>query len=166
MLLTVILILSVALLFATLPRLYRPRRTITKARPETLEWKVGPDQKDFLLVNNRAFYGTIDGFEYEEGYVYRLKVKEYDLGSSRYGYIGERLQINSHDIQCVNKVYGIKDRPELFYQGKVKNSPGQYSHAFVDWLVKRHGQDEQFFPKTRARAKNSTNAVASDQPST
>ena len=83
MLLTVILILSVALLFATLPRLYRPRRTITKARPETLEWKVGPDQKDFLLVNNRAFYGTIDGFEYEEGYVYRLKVKEYDLGSKR-----------------------------------------------------------------------------------
>ena len=80
--------------------------------------------------------------------------------------VGERLQINSHDIQCVNKVYGIKDRPELFNQGKVKNSPGQYSHAFVDWLVKRHGQDEQFFPKTRVRAKNSTNAVASDQPST
>ena len=94
-LLTVILILSVALLVATLPRLHRPRRKITKARPETLEWTVGPDQKDFLLVNNRAFYGTIDGFEYEEGYVYRLKVKgyvyrlkvkEYDLGSSRYGY--------------------------------------------------------------------------------
>ena len=85
-LLTVILILSGALLVATLPRLRRPQRSITKTRPETLEWTVGPDQKDFLLVNNRAFYGTIDGFEYEEGYVYRLKVKEYALGSGRYGY--------------------------------------------------------------------------------
>ena len=62
--------------------------------------------------------------------------------------VGERLQINSHDIKCVNKVYGIKDLPKFFYQGKVKSSPGQYSHAFVDWLVERHGQDEQFFPKT------------------
>ena len=85
-LLAVILILSVALLFATIPRLRKPRRTISKARPETLEWRVGPDQKDFLLVNNRAFYGTIEGFEYEDGYVYRLKVKECDLGSSRYKY--------------------------------------------------------------------------------
>ena len=85
-LLTVIVILSVALLINTSPRLKRPRRKITKARPETLEWIVGPNQKDFLLVNNRAFYGTIDGFEYEEGYIYRLKVKEYDLGNSRYGY--------------------------------------------------------------------------------
>ncbi len=79
--------------------------------------------------------------------------------------VGKRLQINSHDIQCVIKVYGIKDRPDFFYQGKVKNSPRQYSQAFVDWLVKRHGHDEQFFPKTRASAKNYTNAVASDLPS-
>lgn len=84
--LTVILILSVALLFTILPKLHRPRRKIMKARPETLEWTIGPEQKDFLLVNNRAFYGIIDGFEYEDGYVYRLKVKEYELGSGRYGY--------------------------------------------------------------------------------
>ena len=79
--------------------------------------------------------------------------------------LGERLQINSHDIQCINKVYSIRDRREFFYQGKVKNSPGQYSHAFVDWLGERYGQDEQFFPKTRARAKKSTDATASDQSS-
>ena len=79
--------------------------------------------------------------------------------------VAERLQINSHDIQCVNKVYGIKNRPDFFYQGKVKNSPGQYSHAFVDWLVERREQDEQFFPKTRARAKKPTNATAGDQSS-
>ena len=77
--------------------------------------------------------------------------------------VGKRLQINSYDIQCVNKVYSIKKRPEFFYQGKVKNSPVQYSHAFVDWLVERREQDEHSFPKTRARAKKSTNATASDQ---
>ena len=77
--------------------------------------------------------------------------------------VGKRLQINSYDIQCVNKVYSIKKRPEFFYQGKVKNSPVQYSHAFVDWLVERREQDEHFFLKTRARAKKSTNATASDQ---
>ena len=85
-LLAVILILSVALLVTILPRLHRPRRKTMKTRPETLEWTIGPQQKDFLLVNNRAFCGIIDGFEYEYGYVYRLKVKEYDLGSGRYGY--------------------------------------------------------------------------------
>ena len=77
--------------------------------------------------------------------------------------VGDKLQINTYDIQCVNKVYGIKKRPELFYQGKVKNSPGQYSLAFVDWLIERREQDEQFFTRTRARAKKSANATASDQ---
>ena len=77
--------------------------------------------------------------------------------------VGKRLQINSHDIQCVNKVYGIKKRPEFFYQGKVKNSPVQYSPAFVDWLVAKREQDEQFFPKTRALAKKYSHAAAADQ---
>ena len=79
--------------------------------------------------------------------------------------VGKTLQINSFDIQCVNKVYGIKKRSEFFYQGKVKNSPVQYSHAFVDWLVAKREQDDQFFPKTRARAKKSPDATAADQPS-
>ena len=79
--------------------------------------------------------------------------------------VGERLQVNQHDIQCANKVYRIKDRREFFYQGKVKNSPGQYSHAFVEWLVEKHGQNDQFFLKTRAQAKKSTNADASNLPS-
>ena len=79
--------------------------------------------------------------------------------------VAQRLQINSYDIQCVNKVYGIKERPEFFYQGKVKNSPVQYSLAFVDWLVAKRDQDDQFFPKARARAKKLLNATAADQPS-
>jgi len=63
------------------------------------------------------------------------------------------LQINQHDIQCVNKVYGIKQQPEYFYQGKVKGSPAQYSTAFVDWLISQFQRDRQFFQETRTKAK-------------
>lgn len=63
------------------------------------------------------------------------------------------LTINQHDIQCVNKAYGVKKRPEYFYQGKVKGSPAQYSQAFVDWLVQHHQRDGEFFAKARAKSK-------------
>ncbi len=63
-------------------------------------------------------------------------------------------EINRYDIQCVNKVYGIKSRPEYFYQGKVKGSPTQYSQAFVGWLIKEYRRDDQFFLKTREKVKN------------
>ena len=63
------------------------------------------------------------------------------------------LKINQYDIQCVNKVFGIKQRSEYFYQGKVKGSPGQYSQVFVGWLVKQLKRDQQFFQKTRMKAK-------------
>ncbi len=68
--------------------------------------------------------------------------------------VKEKLQINSFDIQCVNKVYKIKAQPDYFYQGTVTGSPGQYSQAFVDWLVDRHSQDSQFFQKARTKAKS------------
>jgi hypothetical protein len=63
------------------------------------------------------------------------------------------LQINQYDIQCVNKVHGIKQRPEYFYQGKVKGSPAQYSPVFVVWLVKQFQRDQMFFKKAKAKAK-------------
>lgn len=63
------------------------------------------------------------------------------------------LKINPHDIQCVNKVHGIKQQHKYFYQGKVKGSPAQYSPAFVDWLVKQFQRDKLFFQKTRTKAK-------------
>lgn len=61
--------------------------------------------------------------------------------------------VNQHDIQCANKVYGVKKRPEFFYHGKVKGSPVQYSQAFVDWLVQQYERDAAFFQKARAKAK-------------
>lgn len=63
------------------------------------------------------------------------------------------LGINAHDIQCVNKVHRVKARAEFFYQGKVKGSPGQYSPAYVEWLVSKFQKDSKFFQKARTAAK-------------
>lgn len=62
---------------------------------------------------------------------------------------------NQHDVQCVNKVHGVKNRADWFYQGKVVGSPSQYSQAFVDWMVGRVKQDPHFFVRAREGAKKS-----------
>ena len=66
------------------------------------------------------------------------------------------LAINQHDIQCVIKAYGVKSRPEYFYQGKVSGSPAQYSQAFVDWLIQQHQRDGQFFATAKAKLKRAS----------
>ena len=68
--------------------------------------------------------------------------------------------INQHDVQCVNKVHGVRQRHEYFYKGTVKGSPGQYSPAYVDWLIQQYGNDQQFFVKARANAKVKTTKTA------
>jgi len=64
--------------------------------------------------------------------------------------------VNQHDVQCVNKVHGVKKRADWFYQGKVVGSPSQYSQVFVDWMVERVNQDPHFFEKAREAAKKSS----------
>jgi hypothetical protein len=63
------------------------------------------------------------------------------------------LSVNQYDIQCVNKVYHVRQRSEYFYKGAVKGSPAQYSQAFVDWLIRQHSCDVQFFVKAKATTK-------------
>ena len=63
------------------------------------------------------------------------------------------LGVNQYDLQCVNRVCGIKKRSQFFYQGTVKNSPAQYSQLFVDWLVDQYNRDKSFFEKAKAEAK-------------
>ena len=68
--------------------------------------------------------------------------------------LGSELEVNQYDIQCVTRAHDIKNRPEYFYQGKIKGSPGQYSHSYVDWIIDRYQQDERFFEKAKIKAKN------------
>lgn len=59
--------------------------------------------------------------------------------------------VNSYDVQCINKVYGVKSRTEFFYRGKVPGSPSQYSEAFLKWLLDRYRRNPEFFEKARAK---------------
>ncbi|MEI6386121.1 MAG: hypothetical protein WCQ50_05755 [Spirochaetota bacterium] len=63
------------------------------------------------------------------------------------------LSLTQYDIQCVNKAYGVRERPEYFYQGRVKGSPAQYSQAFVGWLIQQYQRDGEFFSKARVKSK-------------
>ena len=70
---------------------------------EVLEVTVGPELKECvgvdpmlcMVVHGGLFYDRIEGFEHEEGHVYRLKIERYDAwpdmeeppqDASRYGY--------------------------------------------------------------------------------
>lgn len=80
---------------------------------------------------------------------YRLKEVVEKLKESIPGVVA-----NQYCIQCINKVYGVKKRPEWFYQGKVKGSPAQYSQAFVDWLVEKHARDANLFEEAKKKVKS------------
>jgi len=59
--------------------------------------------------------------------------------------------INQHDIKCVVKVYGVKKRPDFFYQGAISGSPVQYSEHFVQWLVQQFNKNNNFFLNVRQK---------------
>ena len=72
-------------------------------------------------------------------------------------------EINQYDIQSVNDVYGLKNRPDFFYQGKVAGSPGQYSQACADWLVTRFQRDNLFFQNARDQRRQPSAGVVGSQ---
>jgi hypothetical protein len=67
--------------------------------------------------------------------------------------LGSVASINQHDIRCIVKVYQIKKQPEFHYKGRVIGSPTQYSPRFVDWILRKYNADNQFFFKTRQKAR-------------
>jgi len=71
----------------------------------------------------------------------------------------EGTTINKSHVECVVKSHSVKKKSNFYYQGKVKNSPGQYSHEFVEWIAMKHRQDRSFFEKARQKA-NSLRAKA------
>ncbi len=51
-----------------------PRHVVTKEPPGDLLVTVGPETRESLVINGMVTYRKVEGFEYEEGYVYRLRV--------------------------------------------------------------------------------------------
>ena len=78
-----------------------------------LHFTVGPDQREHLIVNGRVFYGKIDGFEFEEGYVYELRVEEYDGGERYFGYrlveiVSQRVVSDAPEVQRLQGQQGFR----------------------------------------------------------
>lgn len=73
-------------------------------------------------------------------------------------HLGETAQISAYDIHCVTMVYSIKKRPDFYYKGTVKGSPGQFSEGFVTWILRQHNNDSEFFVKARQKSKK-TNSL-------
>lgn len=67
--------------------------------------------------------------------------------------LGGTTRIPTYEIQCVVNIYGVKKRPEFYYQGTVKGSPAQYSPAFISWVLKEYDKDNDFFKKARQKVK-------------
>lgn len=70
--------------------------------------------------------------------------------------LGGANSVNQYDLQCVIKVYGVRQRPEFYYKGTVQGNPSQYSREFVEWLVKQCKNDDTFFTKARQNARSSS----------
>ncbi len=66
--------------------------------------------------------------------------------------LGGKMTINSRDILCVRAVEDIDEKSSRQFceRAKYVGSP-QYSEAFIEWLIERHRQDNDFFANERAR---------------
>lgn len=58
-------------------------------------------------------------------------------------------KFTSHDFTCIVKIHNIKSHLEFHYQGAISGSIMQYSHEFVEWIVKQYNKDPNFFIKAR-----------------
>jgi hypothetical protein len=67
--------------------------------------------------------------------------------------LGVTNRINSYDIRCLDSIYEIKKRTDFYYKGAIKGSISQFSPAFVAWLLKEYEKDNEFFIRTRQKAK-------------
>lgn len=62
--------------------------------------------------------------------------------------------INSHDVQCICKVFTVEKRPDFRYQGAITGSPVQYSEDFAQWIVAEHLKKQTFFSDCRTKARS------------
>ena len=63
--------------------------------------------------------------------------------------LGEGVDVNSYDIQCINRVFDVSDRQQLCHCPKF-SSP-QYSPEYIAWVVGQYEQNHAFFRRTRER---------------
>jgi EC042_2821-lke REase len=55
------------------------------------------------------------------------------------------------DVQAVVAAHRIKERPDLFYQGRVKGNPPQYGPRFVEWFAACYRSNLEFLDAARKK---------------
>lgn len=58
--------------------------------------------------------------------------------------------INGYDVRCVVKAHNVKENGAYFYQTRLTGFSPQYSQGFIDWVVRKYGNDANFFDDARA----------------
>ena len=101
-----------------------------------------PGAAPIRLVNNPEApgYRLIDQ---DTTYPYRQK----ELIEVVNGMLPEGTEINSYDVLCLRRIFGVDENPRFFHYPKFA-SP-QYSDEFAKWLVEKHKKDSGFFEKAR-----------------
>lgn len=61
--------------------------------------------------------------------------------------MGGQPSVRPHDIQCVRRVHKIDENPLFSY--KAQYSPRKYTDAFVDWVLSKYAEDQNFFKHSR-----------------
>jgi hypothetical protein len=81
--------------------------------------------------------------------------RQKDLLNAVNGKLPKGKNINTHDVQCLNRVFNVlKDHPEFAYKSHRLAAP-QYSDAFTDWIVQQFSINANFFADTRKKFKTS-----------
>ena len=76
----------------------------------------------------------------DDGYPYRQKEVISELKKRLPG-----ISINTHHIVRIRRKFGIDEN--VNYCHKQLHASNQYSCAFVEWIIQRHGEDSDFFMK-------------------
>ncbi len=124
-----------------------PGSTVSVFRGEVRESK-DPSAAPIRLVDDPESpgYRLID---HDTTYPYRQK----ELIGVVNGMLPAGVEINSHDLLAIRRVYDIDSDFRYFHQPKFA-SP-QYSDAFAEWIVDQHKRDKEFFQKVREKFKAS-----------
>jgi len=127
-------------------------RTVGKASPESqiYTFPSGVEVREAASSNAKAIRIVDDPdapayrkLDYDLTHPFRQKeaIKEINRG------LAGRVKINSFDIQCINRVYELREKGNFCHHPKY-SSP-QYSREYVSWVINQWEQDEEFFRKTR-----------------
>lgn len=62
--------------------------------------------------------------------------------------LNNEVKVNPYDIQSVRQIYGIDTDNRFSHQPKY--STRQYSNSFVDWILEKYNENQEFFQAARA----------------